>query len=778
MHASLTEFSLADATLKRYLEVTIKARSRIDQSGTARENVDDEAMEFITAASGIKMLCRYGGQDDIERILEISSTVETWLARIHPDGPPQSSKSAHELSEELSQWSTNPHKIGPKAGLVHGYFAVGISRFQQAQLTPDSEKRSAIFQEAVDFLQLSISPWFGLENNPGLLHAFARVNAGIRDTDTAIVAVKQALVTSKPTRLSPGFYIDYRDVYLRCWHLLALLLSTEATPYSYSKAIESCEAGLDLYGSKGILYGNVDFLDSVTGLSLVEKKSIVEVKITHLAILKLKKGALAAVDSSEQLLALYAKLFKYAEERPVTPKIHGNLSLAPPSTPNGTLRSFRGSILGLPLHRGAQGKKKETSTQTTVQSQHSIHDFSKVFSTSNQVTASATNAESRLSTMIRPGSKRLQKRSSHIETTPTKRPSTSESSTQQPLNLSLPHRKTQSTALIMDTPSGRISPEVTPQFNADEVGIAISHDLPSIPSSPTYVPQTPKSLQSGSPPHYSIPQPVKAPAERPPSPVKAAPCSPIGPDPHFSRQDEERHALTLLVKIWLVIVVLYREANMLEEAEKALEEATKTVKRIETSIVAGEGGSAANFAKRGLGGVKSLNELHADVLGVQAEMFEEQGKTAKAKETYQKALGYFPDHVDATIGFAKMLLDEYKAATKEKMKPSTEKPLQLPPVLSTLPSPKKSPNTNRRFSFFSSKDPSDDDKDRIAARDHAHGLLSRLTQSGTGWDCGEAWALMADVHEASGMKDQAIAANEWVVELETERPVRPYGEAT
>ena len=74
------------------------------------------------------------------------------------------------------------------------------------------------------------------------------------------------------------------------------------------------------------------------------------------------------------------------------------------------------------------------------------------------------------------------------------------------------------------------------------------------------------------------------------------------------------------------------------------------------------------------------------------------------------------------------------------------------------------------------QDPTPAELNRLAARDRAYMLLSTLTRLGTGWDNSEAWYTLARSYELSKQVGKAKQALWWVVELEENRPMRPWRE--
>lgn len=55
-------------------------------------------------------------------------------------------------------------------------------------------------------------------------------------------------------------------------------------------------------------------------------------------------------------------------------------------------------------------------------------------------------------------------------------------------------------------------------------------------------------------------------------------------------------------------------------------------------------------------------------------------------------------------------------------------------------------------------------------------LLSTLTRLGSGWHNSDAWYTLARSHELSKQVGKAKQALWWVVELEENRPMRPWRE--
>ena len=353
MHAQLGEFSLAGKALDTYLEIVAKGKARVEKSGEAETSLDDDAIALCTAAAGIKMLCVYGKRADVERALYMADTVQIWLRKAHPDSSHKPETSAEDNPRDLVEKTSKSNPSAPGRALALAYHAIGVSQSCWARMTYETSARSDLSAKAIANFRTALQSGLGNQDNIHILHSLACAFAELRDIDSAITTVKEAISIGSDEQPQTNGYSDHdaavntsqRGTMLRCWHLLALLLSARQ---NFSTAIASCEAAFELYGGKTVLYGDTAGLSTIKGLGMSERKGLIELKMTQLALSEVIDGPEEAVNSSGELLGLYAKLFKYSEkEAPQT--------LEPPQTPaEGTVspqRSFRASILGLPKDR-------------------------------------------------------------------------------------------------------------------------------------------------------------------------------------------------------------------------------------------------------------------------------------------------------------------------------------------------------------------------------------------------------------------------------------------
>jgi len=802
----LADFYLASKALNSYLEILVKGKARIGISGEAEADLglDDDATALGTAATGIKMLCNYGRRTEAEKALKIAKVVKGWLDELHPVSSRESVLRAEVVPPEWVEQQPKPTKAAvPGKALALSYHALGISQSRWARLTSDTSSRSDLQTQAMDNFRTALKPEFGQVSNVEIIYSFSFVLAESRYVDAAIVNVKDALATSpiQPhNRVCSGrrdFDNDqdddthdphHRFLLLKCWHLLALLTSARE---QFPTAVASCEAAFEHYGGKSVLYGDTKPLDSIKGLALSEKKAIIEVKITQLALVEMIDGPEVAVNSCGELLSLYTKFFKSAD-KPES-KVQ-DPSPSPPPTANGLLRKLRGSILGLPKDQGLLFRNNEVGGQTDTTTSSLLRSYESPEEVTRPPTISITgedgavpeNPNHHSHSLSRRVSNKLHKKNSHKAVgsrrlsrnpSPT-RPNTSDG-VRHHLSLGLPYRTRQHEPTAIDS-SGSTSRSNSTPYASDEVGVAISHDLPSIPASPTAtsnppnpIHATPSATQNMNHrnPNTHPPAPKPPPPQHNRSPLTASPSAlAFLPHPTYSPADESRQALTLLTKIWILIATLYRRGSLPTDAHGALAEATTHVQSIETAIAARDGSSARSFSTPGYGGAKASDELWADVLAEQGNVHYDTEKFDLATASYESALGYWPYHAVATIGLSKILLDEY---ANRKVK--TPAPTPLDPVFQTLLAPTLGSFPPHPSTVKPAKElPLHELLPKLAARDRACGLLSALTKSGQGWDCSEAWWALAKAYDESGQVDEAKNAWSWVLELAGNVPIRRW----
>lgn len=764
----------------------------MEKSGEAEINLDDDATVLCTAAAGIKMLSHYGKRKEAERALELSDITETWLRKILPVNQ-ESETSAEDVPKDLVEKKTSATPSVSGRAIALGLQSIGISKARWARLTYQPSSRPDLQGKAISHLREALDPRLGDEDNVETLFSLAYTLAETRDIDAAIKVVKQAISVSTSDSAdhtlsqingNGGSHSDVdthqRGLLLRCWHLLVLLLGASQ---NFSTALASCEASFEPYGGKAVLFGDFRQVNSIKVLRYSEKHSMLEMKMTQLTLSEILDGPEEAVNASGELLGLFTKVFNYTEQAVTAPLILQPRPTSPSTSATSAHKSFRGSILGPQNSRRSRlfsGGKASASVGSLEPPKTAISETPGIAITSD-INPLPQESNHHNHFVGRHETNKLHKRNSRKSmrrsraSSPTKSPS---KNGQRSANLALPAQNHNEDGFETD---GQSSPNGV-SYNSDDVGVAITHDLPSMPSSPAANNDPPNPLHNISSTTDNMDK--KNPNSNPvPSKPQSWPKSHLQPitlstsnillEPHYNPADQTRHSLTLLTKIWLFIASLYRRASMPTDAQGAISEATTHAQTIENNMASQEGNSAQKFSSPGYGGLKSCGELWADVLAEQAALHTSLGNLAEASGAYETAVANCPDHPAATVGLCNILLDSYDQPSPSPSQPQTQdintnKDAKPTPTLITLPTPESFRPKNEMPTATPEL------LARLAARDRAYGLLSALTKSGQGWDCSEAWFALARAYEESGQVEKAKEALWWVVELEDGRGLRGW----
>ena len=746
-----------------------------------------------TISAGISMLCEFGKRDEAARAQELADYLETWLSRhdsvssILIDG-----------TRRVPQTEAHDSISKPVLALVHK--SIAISRANWAHFTYESSTRGTLQATAVSHLRQALKCDHASEEDPSILYPLALVLAETRDIDDSIATVKQALASESRVFTEPvDRQVMLQDLKSRstrkeplidCWHLLALLLSAR---HEFETAEVSCEAAIDQFEEIGRDSGSEG--SHLSRLGHFEKQRIVEAKMTQISLSQINDGPEVAVNAAAELVELYTRLFDVSSiKRPPTAK-----STEPPKTAATTIKSFRGSLLG--RGRRERSSIRDSALVPSMRSRGASHEVRRpptisVTEERDQAVSPTTTHSVRLS---RQNSHKLQKR---------------------PSKKSVPRSRTVSPARSQATPSAvPTSPTTIRTVNGDtqgnldhprpvtatshdtsEVGLAVSHDLRASVTAQfdsLSMSTLPSELNSDSP--FNLDRDTEKRRDW----QKSKPQIWI-PSPRFSDVEQQRYGLALLNKTWLFIASLYRRANMFEDAQGAIDEAFKQAKLCEIAAASADS-SAQNFEDEGWGGVRSVEEVWADVYAEMGHLSVAQSRPHEAMMKYEGALSHHPDHPAATIGLSNILLDIYA----EKIPPQPTKPAFYDnvgernavdesslPILSKIPqaaSPSANAGTSPDAEAFPAFEPEEiaepptpphqkhlsqsktpEALDRLAARDRAYGLLSSLTKLGAGWDDGEAWFALARAYEESGQIEKAKEVLWWVVELEEKAPARRW----
>ncbi|OAP61230.1 hypothetical protein AYL99_03431 [Fonsecaea erecta] len=848
VHKALTDFGLAYKALDTYIELMDRARAGASKSEAPATSRDSDEVFMRTIAEGIEGLCSFGRYVEAEKAHELCDKLQDLLDELvlpHTASIPNgfASKSNGEVNGE------KPVPPRLSADLLEAtYRAIGIGKAQWARWTPFSEERINLQTAAIECLQKAAAQDLPPEKQLPTLYALSQLLAQTRDIDKAIATVKTAL-SSEAEKLGTDNTYSIQRQLLPFWHLLSLLLTSRQ---NFETAGQSCVAAFEQFSPPETIFG--DFPNGSAGggrlargyrnaglvddMECDELQKIVEIRITELALTELTEGPEHAVNNSNDLLALYSRLFGRHGVIAVSEETSRKRSIQPPKSSGGTVRSLPGKL----FHRRRVGRSSESSKGVLVNNAPSITEEPRPNTQATQTTQAptiqVTNEEGKSSPHkhkrfhIHEHGKEGKRHSS--APLPSMGPS-SQRSRSLSRGRKEPSHNASSTRQSFETsqetvPSSEVTADTAQPEQRSQLETIQSADVPEVPVSPDHdasegakqpLKEIPHNLAS----HEKVPPPAQHHDQPPQQDVRLPVVGPgtlrTDPIPRFPRTASQRHALSILVKIWLIIATLYRRGNMFDDSREACDEAAKVALKIE-SMVASVESSARAFSDGGWGGGgKSSDELWADVYCERADLLmavarareEKEGTVPsegirEAVENYEQCLMYFADHPGGIVGLSNVLLDYYERKVElarriDNGKPRAEEAPPSPPQDEPArPKHKREwsristgPTTNGWLEMdgpaanasapvgASSSIPSTREEDlkktpenlnRLAARDRAYGLLSTLTKLGSGWDNSEAWFALARAHELGGEVDKAKEILWWCVELEDTRPIRHW----
>lgn len=741
VHAYLAEFDLAFKSLVSYMEILTKGKARLEKSGDAGVDLDDDDIAFNFVAETIRVACRYGGPDAAETALYTAATLSHWLT-----SGSLGAQAEHGGEKRLIKtWRPQPNaKFSPGTRAL-ALRSVGIALANWSRYTWEASIRSDCQQAAAAHLEVALDQGLADSHCTETLFSLSVLYAEMRLIDDALDLVKRALrapeeaialanpqgvMSSSPDEVpdSARGQILRSQKMLPLWHLLAQLLSALG---EYSGAIQACENAFAAFGQvpgiaqsspaepKGSSSAAESFLDSF------ERQLLLEVKMTHVSLLETSEGPETAINATDDLLALYAHVYG-----PVRPQG----SQGPTQVAKGpSRRSSAGTVRGI-FHRHRHAKHLSL--------------------------APTNGTESRPTTAVGSGAPSI-----HVT-----QPGDADGA------LSSPERKHHSLRKAVSI-RGKKSKE--PVENHDEKREPVSEG-----SGTQVVPSVPHNINpEKEPPPVGHPQPPVQ-DTRLPVPPPAEDRSQLGV--HFSKIHENRQRLSALVKVWLFVARLYRAAGQIAEAADALDEADRVVETLELDVASSEP-SVRRLRETPWGSNASVDSLWADayaeVCGIsprrQTEqelthsqrglLYEAEEHTEAALTSYENALAHIPDHPEAIAGLGGLLLDSYeKRPTADVQDSSAGTASPASPTMSDASALPLDYDRQR------AQVPETAELYLLAARDRAYGLLASVIKLGCGWDHSESWIVYARALEASGQIEKAKEALWWTVKLEDSRPVRHW----
>lgn len=774
VHAALADFDLAIKALDSYIEIVTAAKERAEKGAELGELESDETL-LQTLSEGVSLLSCLGSFAEAEKAKDLTELIREYIDK--QVAGKENGKVDGKLLLLQGPNSSNSREI-PLATLATAYRAIGVGLATWAYYTPMNETRDEIRAEAIQYLEKSIAPELGDQRNYSSLYTLAIALAENRDLDTAINYVKSALGSHGAAPNSEGLFRE-RDL-VPLWHLLSLLLSAKQ---DFEIAERSCEAAFEQFpaeifsrnrrperrASRNSQLSGPPRRPFVSRLSGREKERILETRITQVAFTEILEGPEAAVNQSDQLLGLFSSLFYdfnlEGEGRTNSSKPE---HLVPPKSSAGTTKSFRSSIFHrnrnsqLPERRTDPTGSKPTTPTPPVPAISNGY-FPGTDAPAIQVTDEGTHAQSdRAFTIGRSDSKKQKKRSHSFVRN--ERPRGQEP----PL------------------PNGAESPEL--------VGIAVSGNTSPVSAHHSMTAKQPLQPMVHNMHHMQQPLPVGHRNQPPLQDVRIPGTayhrfdSPSKAITKFSVAQSEKHALGMLIKLWLIIAGMYRRASLFDDAREACEEAAKQVTRVE-SVTAAHESSARAFSNRGWSAAKSCDELWADVYCEQGMLSQARSNPHQAMRHFEDALLRQSDHPMATIGLANLLLDVWdQKLPLEPAKADVDLNASRLSLLAETPKSK----TGKAVSIdelkaaealeveesaegsTSAHDVEPKHLHRLAARDRAYGLLSALTKLGSSWDSSEAWYALSRAYEAGEQVEKLKEVLWWCIELEDRRPIRHW----
>ncbi|KAE8150399.1 hypothetical protein BDV25DRAFT_154519 [Aspergillus avenaceus] len=765
VHSALADFDLALKALDSYIEIVVSAKKRAEKSAQYGELENDGTL-LRTMSEGVTMLCCFGSAKEAEKARELTSLMKEFIEQ-HVQIVEGDDVDEEKILINAETSSTRSQLVSP-ADISAAYRGVGIGLANWANWTPVNEERDDIRAEAIDYLEKSTAPELEDETNYSSLYTLALLLAEDRDLDGAIDCVKMALTAKTHPGSTQGTYARERDL-IPLWHLLALLLSAKQ---DFDIAERSCEAAFEQFPAAVTSLAHHDRrpqkqqaaqdLAHADGLQRTliqelrgrEKERIIETRMTQLAFVELLEGPEAAVNHSEQLLGLFATLFgdlnlEGEEKKPQTD------SLRPQTSSANTVKSLRGSIFG--RHRGPRAPKLIGPAASAIPNELDSATVNDEKHVGNELSQSVSRSDSR----------RLRKRTSML-----KKPENTDGQIGQTNG----NDAGANSAGNAEQPNGDYT-------SADSVEAATNKEqsgkqpLGHIAHNMNHKHQPPPTGHAKQPPEQDVRLPTSYGFD---SPTRAVTKFPL--------YQAQKHALCILVKIWLLIAGLYRRAGLFEDAQEACDEASKHVSRAE-ALCAVQESSARSFRERGWASPKSVDELWADLLSEQGLLLKAQSNPHKAMERFEDALMRDSDHPKATICLANFLLDIWDE-TMTLQPPEPEIDVDVSMLNLANPKERKPAGQDEgqadRHSVAGSTEseskpvpPSIQDEEpkllnRLAARDRAYGLLSALTKRGGAWDNSEAWYTLSRAYEAEGHVEKLKEVLWWCIELEDRRPIRHW----
>jgi cargo-transport protein YPP1 len=617
VHLAVAEFELAFKAFDSYLAIVKKGKARVDKTGNIEPSLDEDGVVLETMSQCIVALCRFGGREAAEKARDLAGELEDWLARL-PQLRAASEDGTGSLTEVEEAVLSPAHPTIPPTVNALSWQAIGLAQAHWSRVTFDAASRTEIQTKAIRCLKKSLSSEYGRSKDVRSLFALGLLLAERRELTPAIEIVKTALMSAKTqddeNHFSHGPYWQERSL-IPLWHLLSLLLSARQ---EYVLAARACEGAFEQFKDAAVLFGNADLnfksehlneveaknekdIDARRGLvddmEDFEKESILEVKMTQLALVELLEGPDVAVNASFELLTLFARLFGNIQAKP---NINPLKTAEVPKSSAGTLRSIKGSIFGRSDRTGRAARQVSmASEKSNMSSQSRPHTTQTTTSTAPTIQITQENGY----TMEAPRSRRgppmtTQRRRSESGRRLSLRKRDSSTSRRRTASTGpQPHHPTVVDGESFFTPDGDLQQSDFFTFSSKRQpsnGSSFSRGR-TMSHLDSYISQKSKSTEYSEvslDAIYTISNPL--------------------PIVQFSKTQERRQRSATLLRLWLMIAGFYRRAGMYEDCKGCIAEAQKLVQGLEAEFARDTSGSltlrAAAWGER-----KCVEELWGDV---------------------------------------------------------------------------------------------------------------------------------------------------------------------
>lgn len=598
VHSALGEFDLAMHAFDSYVDIVDKGKARVEKTGKHEIGFDDDDTAMLTAAEAVRTLCRYGDRGQAEKANEVVSIMSKWLTQLQSSTAEPTQPNGHDEGKVI-QPSEQTASLR-QTTMASAYRAMGISQAHWAHLTYDSSIRSILLADANNNLRRAqrFEP-----DSIDTAYSLAVLLVQMRDMSGALEVTRNALTGSVILNgeAVPQQHHNRERQLLSLWHLLALALTAQD---QYDTAAQICEAAYKQFANSRVLLGTPSQLDPcdpekstnapVPSRGLAdqmegfEKESLLQIRMSQILLVELMEGPDAAVDLTDSLLGLYSKLFGSPEQVALNPaKPLQTAASATPSRLGGTLRSITGSI------RPRSNRSRRSSTERGTLRPQSVTSADGSVAVDQRPATNGTGLGPPIAITV-----------TNEDGSPAGKPHHRH-------HLHLPfhgkHHGHESPPIRSTGGSIAEKDENRPPTATECAPVRPTQGTPDQPLN--------KVIHNASPSHWPPPaghedqppiQDVRIPVPHPAS-------SPAAHESRLLPIHERRQRIGVLITTWLFVAELYLRAESLDDAQNAVDQASKLVTTLENQFGSEEGVNARRLFEKGWGGAKSIDESWADI---------------------------------------------------------------------------------------------------------------------------------------------------------------------